>query len=299
MREYHIPEFKSIFPVKENPYFNNDLISNWIEELNLSSNFGVEHLKTINNFIFDDHTECSYGDINRNETLNNAVWNQIIEVLDNVKSKQFNNDWKPYVKLFYRTVERVFQNVKMPMESKDRFIKFYKEYCEGTIDETRYCNHEFNDFDQLFNIKVKSMAVKSVIGLIEIAYDLYLTDQEWNDSDFKNILNLTIYQIIYVNDLYSFEKEFKEQNKILTRTPNIIAQKLLNVKNETLFKKSVETIYNNIIIDIKYYERELSNAIQEFLNDNGKTMNQKSYVEKLVYVVSGNYFTSLTNIRYN
>lgn len=327
MREFKLPEFKSIFPVKENKYFNNDLISNWIDELNASSNFGVEHLPTINSckdfvkymfidvsdqgklellvkilvmyFIFDDHTECNDGDINRDEALNDAVWNEVRDVLNNVKSKQFNKNWKPYVKLLYHTIERAFQNPNMPNESKDRFIKFYKEYCDGTIDETKYCNHEFNDINKLFDIKIKSMAFRSVIGLIEIAYDLYLSNLEWEDADLKNILNLASHQMIYVNDLFSFEKEFNEQNKILKRIPNIIAHQLLNMKDNTSFKDKVETVYKNIIEDIQYYEDELSSAIKKFLNNDEKTISQIKFVNNLIYVISGTYFTFSTNIRYN
>ncbi|CAG2121964.1 unnamed protein product, partial [Medioppia subpectinata] len=56
-----------------------------------------------------------------------------------------------------------------------------------------------------------------IISLIEYSDEIHVPDNEWSDPRIARLRDLCNLSIVYINDVYSFEKELNEQNGVLER----------------------------------------------------------------------------------
>ena len=106
-------------------------------------------------FVLDDHTECSYGNANRDFEKTKIIWGQVKQVLKKLTgNKKFvsTRSWKPYIRLLYHTFEDMLEDVE-PC-TKLRAIKLYEEFADGCILETRKIKFEngFTSIEELIKV---------------------------------------------------------------------------------------------------------------------------------------------------
>lgn len=88
-------------------------------------------------FILDDHTECMWGDVNRDPNKANLIWGQVKEVFD--KLLYPNNfvsmaKWKPYIIALYIAMENMFQGYDR--HQRQRLAQTYRNYADSNQRET-------------------------------------------------------------------------------------------------------------------------------------------------------------------
>lgn len=169
--KHKIPEFVSIFPGKQNPIMDLDVIDYWLEQLfelsmmskeNFAKIKGVAHMMGMlypfcNNldrfenvfkiflysFIQDDHSDIRNKNLGHYEVAGNSsicykYWGQACEVLDKLMYKDRfikTHEWRPYTFILYKCVDTIFNDFNQ--EQKERFAFLWREAALAQVEETQ------------------------------------------------------------------------------------------------------------------------------------------------------------------
>jgi len=74
-------------------------------------------------------------------------------------------------------------------------------------------SHHNTNFFFIYQIRLDSGAMKTIFALIEYSENIYIPDLVWHDERIQRLMDLCNLSTIFVNDVYSFEKEYLEQNQ--------------------------------------------------------------------------------------
>ena len=136
------------------------------------------------------------------------------------------------------------------------------------------------------------MAVLSVFEFIEYSEGIELTDREWNDPHFQQVLELAGSAYMHSNDLVSFGKEYEQQGLSLERTPNAVAQVVLRDKC------SVDEALKRVVHSLEELEKKTRQAIDSLVADPKRSANQKQFCDALQYAIGGYSYSGFEMIRY-
>ena len=186
-RKYELPPLSCSFPFKFNEFEKNPN-NEWIDWGFRSSAFTKEEFDKIKGlgtlvahiyplcddinryeilvkyfimfFVFDDHTECKYGQIARNQDQSKRIWKQFEQMLVKLEGKQkvSMSKWEPYVLAMYAVLEDMY--VTYNDLQKKRFIEVWSDYMQGNIEETNLISsgRTIANLEQLN--KVKNIIIK-------------------------------------------------------------------------------------------------------------------------------------------
>ena len=132
-----------------------------------------------------------------------------------------------------------------------------------------------------------------MIILLEYGMEFYLNEDECEkDQEFSEILRSVCYCICAGNDIGSFEKEHKNDNRQPNRSFNIVAtiMQIDGCDERTALHKGIR-YYENL-------ENKTKNQMYNFLALKRASDNQKEFIKYLVYLISGNYWGSCHLDRY-
>ena len=105
-------------------------------------------------FVIDDHTENPDGDVAKDHKKCMKVWGQYNEALDKIEgaTNVRIHHWKPYIFAWYAALERVY--VTYNAEQKRRFLKLWRAYCQGNLEETAFLASKpgFQTLDDIINV---------------------------------------------------------------------------------------------------------------------------------------------------
>ena len=121
---------------------------------------------------------------------------------------------------------------------------------------------------------------------------MILTDDEWYDPLFHQLIDLANDCIITNNDIVSFEKEWLAQDKKLERMHNIVARTVI------LDKCSIEEALQKVTDMFLALENKAMLMMDEVLKrDNSQ--NVVTYVDRLRYLLGGHFYQGTILDRYN
>ncbi|XP_054156267.1 uncharacterized protein LOC128954691 [Oppia nitens] len=353
-RQYPVPEFRSIFTVRCNP-FNNDTkrtaeltkwwsdyallpadkyrgrvgdamlqfaaynfpdCTDWNRYANLVKWFGYL-------FVWDDHNETQYGDFDRSNRTARPIVDQYIQCIDrlermfdikcpdklstsatesidcnSVEAVVVSGDyipihtWKPYVLSTYATVEAILTD--MNSVQRYRFIDSWRQYLRGQDCENQLIEDKVIDFDIIEKVRIDSSGNWTLFTLIEYSDGLYVPQTEWSDPRIQRLLYLTHLQVVYVNDVYSFEKELYDQKGQLDLMfANLVAYYVLHDKC------SIREAMDKTIELVRQLEADFVELAKTVANDPELSFDAKRFVEGLANYMASNYHLSITLDRYN
>ncbi|XP_054158546.1 uncharacterized protein LOC128956860 [Oppia nitens] len=284
-------------------------------------------------FVWDDHNETQYGEFGRSSRTARPVSDQYLQCLDrlermfDMKSETTDNDklstttaitttttatanntngsdtaaaadyipmntWKPYVLSTYVTVEAIMQD--MTGVQRLRFIDSWRRYLRAQDYENRLIEQKFVDFDSIKKARMDTSANATIFALLEYSDGLCVPEREWLDPRFQRLLHLANFAIIYVNDVYSFEKELYDQKGQLDRMfVNLVAYYILDQKC------SIREAMDKTLVICRQHESEFDQLAKSVANDPSVSSDTKRYVQGLATFISGNYHMSITLNRYN
>ena len=167
IRKYKLPIITTDFPVKLNPLSKlskNNEWTDWLSQFSQMTETQFNKVKStvlyvhymhpfcddiqryellikyfVNYFIFDDHTECSYGEIARNQAKCLNVWNYFRQALHRLEGQNgfvSMTKWSPFVISMYCSLEAMYQTLNDVQ--KKRFIRAWIGYIEGNLEETEF-----------------------------------------------------------------------------------------------------------------------------------------------------------------
>ncbi|CAG2106248.1 unnamed protein product [Medioppia subpectinata] len=154
----------------------------------------------VNLFVLDDHLETPYGDIDRRVPEAEAIFGQLYRVYDKLlqptdsagqpESVPF-HDWKPYVLGAYA---------------------IYDKWTDGMVEECAHLQHNkvFDNLDEFFEVREKSVAILMIYHLIEYAENLFVPESEWLNPIVQQLLQKLSRLAVICNDMYSLEKELMD-----------------------------------------------------------------------------------------
>jgi len=136
--------------------------------------------------------------------------------------------------------------------------------------------------------------MQTLFALIEYSEKIHISEQFWYDVRIQRLMEMCNLLVIYINDVYSFEKEMLEMNEDLSKMMlNIVAFHVLK------YQCSVEEAFERSLAIIRDYEseyKELSDSIQ---NDPCISAECKTFVKSLTDVCAGNFGLCLHCNRFN
>lgn len=146
----------------------------------------------------------------------------------------------------------------------------------------------------MLKVRIESGAMQTSLSLIEYAEQIDITDQQWYDDRFQRLMDLCSLCAIYVNDVYSFEKEYLEQNGDMSKMIlNIVGFHVIK------YKCSIEEAFERSLDIIRERESEYKTLADSLVNDDSLSDESKKFVECVTAVNGGNYGISIHCNRYN
>ena len=119
---------------------------------------------------------------------------------------------------------------------------------------------------------------------MEFGYKMFVPLVEWEDPRFQRLLELSVKHIIYVNDIFSFEKEFNAQNGNLNTTFNGVA--VLSILGDIPISEAM-----NMMVEMtRDLERDIL-QLEEGIKCDEKVFTKVTldFIEKIKYMMGGNY----------
>ena len=131
-------------------------------------------------------------------------------------------------------------------------------------------------------------------SLVEIGQGLYVPEREWTDTRLKTLRDLCNKAIVYMNDVYSFEKELHDRNGCIEDlVTNVVAYYV--VREDMPISEAMEKM-----IDIsRHIERQFKVISDDVLNDNMICQDTKVFVRGIEAMISANITVSLELRCYN
>ncbi|CAG2113761.1 unnamed protein product [Medioppia subpectinata] len=151
----------------------------------------------LNLFVLDDHMETPYGDIDRRMPEAETIFGQLYRVYDKLLQPTDRADqpeyvsfhaWKPYVLGAYAIYDKVFTAYNDVQ--KHRFIDIWRSWTDGMVGECAHLQHnkQFDNLDEFFEVREKSVAILMIYHLIEYAENLFVPELEWRNPTVQQLL---------------------------------------------------------------------------------------------------------------
>ncbi|CAG2108191.1 unnamed protein product [Medioppia subpectinata] len=189
-------------------------------------------------------------------------------------------NWETYVLCIYTVCDIIMAG--MPDTQQRRLISSWRSYLDGQQKSKQIIDKRENvDLDEI-NKAISGMEI--IIALIEYSDEIHVPDNEWSDPRIARLRDLCNLSIVYLNDVYSFEKELNEQNGVLEQMlVNTVAYHSLRegitiaaAMRKTLdAKRDIASEFDHLCADVL--------ASDEFSADT------KQFVRTLDTMIAGNY----------
>ncbi|CAG2105917.1 unnamed protein product [Medioppia subpectinata] len=256
--------------------------------------------------IWDDHNDQLNGQINRCESVGLPLIDQYRQCCDRLKMQFKITDqdgkgakfmdmsrWKPYVLCVYAMAESMMQS--MPATQRRRFITSWGKYLDGQESENRMMDRQESvELDDIIQTRMGSAAMDFIMQIIEYSDEIQVPDSEWCDPRIARLRDLCNLCMIYVNDVYSFEKELNEQNGVLERMRiNLVAYHSLR-EGITIAAAMAKTLDVN-----REYDAEFDRLCADVLTSDEFCADTKQYVRSLEAVLCGTHRIHVIANRYN
>ncbi len=106
-------------------------------------------------FVFDDHSECSWGDIARNSMLSTNIWGQMEAGLKAILASNTSismEGWKCYAKKMFATQQEICRHYN-DVQIK-RFVDVWLKYVEKNKEENEKTetNYQFKDINEILEV---------------------------------------------------------------------------------------------------------------------------------------------------
>ena len=131
------------------------------------------------------------------------------------------------------------------------------------------------------------------IQLIEYSDEIILTDEEWNDTRFQQMIRAFVDCAILSHDIGSFEKEYDEQNRQLDRMYNVVA--VIAQSNHCSIEEAIIKV-NGMLTRL---ESDTLKLFSEYMSDTSVSESQKTFMDRVHYMMGGNHWYSSRLSRYN
>lgn len=129
---------------------------------------------------------------------------------------------------------------------------------------------------------------------MEYSMGISISDQVWYDNRVQRLMDLCNQCAIFVNDVYSFEKEYIEANHDMNKMlANIVGFHVLK------YECSVEDAIKKSLVTIEEYECKFKKLADSLVNDQGSSAECKTFIDGLTAVIAGNFAYSTQCKRYN
>ncbi|XP_037024969.1 uncharacterized protein LOC119066543 [Bradysia coprophila] len=323
---HQIPKFKSIFTYYANPFDKQLTLTNewmdWMFQFSLlpklhyerrvreasimTSSYLYPFCKDIKRFerlvkwmgylfICDDHIE-----LGRDKKTTNLIIDQAMDSIKRLEAIHVTGEehnvsllnFKPYILCVYYVVDEIF--LDMSMDQRKRFIEVWRSYCLANNNENELIEVQLLDLDRISKVRLESGGMKTLFALIEYSEKIQLSDEVWHDDRIQRLMDLCNLCTIFVNDVYSFEKEYLEQNGNMTNMlVNIVGFHVLK------YKCSIVEAFERSLNIIREYESEYKELADSLANDHNLGADGKKFVEGLTAVNAGNFALSIHCNRYN
>lgn len=136
--------------------------------------------------------------------------------------------------------------------------------------------------------------MNTIFSLIEYSVEIFIPDHDWHDERIQRLMHLCNLSTIFVNDVYSFEKEYLEQNEDMSKLiVNIVGFHVLK------YKCSIAEAMHRSLEIIKECERDYKQLADSLVEDDGLSVEIKTFVQCLTAVNGGNFGLSIYCDRYN
>ncbi len=129
--------------------------------------------------------------------------------------------------------------------------------------------------------------------MIEFSENIQITNEEWDDELFQEILLIGTLIIIYTNDLLSFRKELIECNGDFKNCRNLLSS-FCSIENLSLQESSERLV--KMIVDGEEHFKNLHKKIYE--RNPPISKNLRLFVRKSGYLVGGNWLGCIGINRY-
>ena len=128
---------------------------------------------------------------------------------------------------------------------------------------------------------------------IEYADKIFIPEEDWNDPRVERLFDLMSEIFVYVNDFFSFEKEFVQQNGDLSQMFNLVS--LISRLHYTPIGMALERLANMI----RGLEKLIKYAEDQIINDPECSQVKKTFIQRMNYLIGGNHKVSKVLDRYN
>ncbi|XP_054156512.1 uncharacterized protein LOC128954919 [Oppia nitens] len=188
-------------------------------------------------FIMDDNTEESWGQHNGQQMDKcREVWTQHISMFAVANGHQSNPNTLPVDQMepFIRAIIPTFEaySRQMSAEQWKRFVGARLEFAAANIEETellRKNGGRFTSLEEKLRIHRRTIGLKPTLLSITYGLDIDLPERDWSDPCMKQLVSLVVDYCIYVNDIFSFEKELITSIKTILKTTTTTTTTNVNV----------------------------------------------------------------------
>ncbi|XP_054159531.1 pristinol synthase-like [Oppia nitens] len=279
-------------------------------------------------FIMDDNTEEPWGRLNSMDNMAECrrVWAQVKTLVANISGHQISSSspvvddddgrMEPYVRIIRPTFTNIFQSLNG--QQWLRFADSWLDYCTANVEENQTKGQQrFVSVNQVLILRRKTIGLIPTVLSLEYAYNIEIHESEWLDPRMQLLLQLLNDHIIYINDLFSFEKELKsniivksntmgtgshqsldDDRQVLPQMANTVAQTAVELNcsipdAQTVICKRIEQLEIEMIKLVVDWE-------QSSVND-GQSLSPgvRQFISGQLYMPGGNYRSSLGVDRYN
>ncbi|CAG2171173.1 unnamed protein product [Oppiella nova] len=256
-------------------------------------------------FVWDDHNDTPQGEFGENLSDAIPVHRQYLEAVERLQSmyvpdgesrdKPFigMSGWRPYVLCVYAVVETVLN--AMNRAQRRRFLASWRLYLNGQHRENELVmNSESLDFDGVTKLRMATGSMDTFISLIEYSVEVCVPDGDWDDPRVRQLRDLCNKSVVFMNDVYSFEKELRDQNGCVEGlVTNSVAYYV--VREGMAIPEAISKMIG-INGDI---EREFKAISDDVYSDDDISADTKVFVRALTAMMPGNIVLSQTLLRYN
>ncbi|KAJ6639849.1 (+)-T-muurolol synthase ((2E,6E)-farnesyl diphosphate cyclizing), partial [Pseudolycoriella hygida] len=306
--KYVPPKFTSIFEYHANPYVKRiDLTNEWMDWMFQFSLIPKDHYerrireasiltasylypccKDIYKFqrivkwiaflfIFDD-----INDLGRDQKVTQQLIDEVVKCVERLEAIYVNDKdhkislvgCKPFIVCIYFVVEDILLDFNL--QQRKSFLAEWKSFIKANAAENELVEKQALDFDEICRVRLRSAGIETLFSLIEYSEKIHLDDQFMQDERFQRLKDLCNLCVIFVNDLYSFEKEYVEQNEDMSKmVVNIVGFHVLK------YKCSISEAMERSLEVIRDYERQYNELAKALRKEYGSSDSAIKFIKAL------------------
>ncbi|XP_054158744.1 uncharacterized protein LOC128957049 [Oppia nitens] len=171
-------------------------------------------------FILDDHNEEDWGQAIDLVSCR-RVWGQVMALLRSIgtgRSAGYYDQFRSYVRSGYEIFYEIYRSYNS--DQWLRFVQVWDDYCAGNVEERQLFDDRHGSpvtLNEILEIRKKAAGVRTCFVVLEYLHDYVLPETDWLDPRLQQLMDLTVLHILYVNDLFSFNKELVSVGKLLAK----------------------------------------------------------------------------------